>query len=58
VEVDFERSGTTDVLLASVPPGGRQLLLVWSDKAWQPEGVDRRWLGVSVLEVELVPASR
>jgi hypothetical protein len=57
VEVDFERSGATDVFLASVPPGGRQLLLVWSDKAWQPEGVDQRWLGVSALEVELVPAS-
>jgi hypothetical protein len=56
-QVDFERLGTTDVLLASIPPGGRQLLLVWSDKAWQPEGVDQRWLGVSVLEVELVPAS-
>jgi hypothetical protein len=47
-EIAFSAAGTQRINLAAVPGGSRRLIAIWTDKAWQPQGRDRRWLGVNI----------
>ena len=49
--VTFERPGTREVELSIVPPRSDWLVLVWSERAWQPAGRDKRWLGVHLAPI-------
>ncbi len=45
----FDERGIRKVELRPVPPRSSRLFIIWSEKAWSPEGQDSRQLGVRVL---------
>lgn len=46
--VVFERAGYQRVRLSAVPPQGRKMFIITTDKVWVPGGRDSRFLGVKV----------
>jgi hypothetical protein len=54
-ELIFAHRGNMRSPLDPIPPGEARLLLLWSDKAFQPGPRDPRWLGFRLSAVTLEP---
>jgi len=47
-KVVFKHASSQSVLLSSIPPGGKRLYIITTDKTWTPGTHDHRRLGVNV----------